>query len=134
MTKLLTVLADEELSNQQLTDILQAAGIEASVEDGAPYQADGVAITTARIREAWNHDTGANECGGRCGEGIAHLDWDELSPEQRKAYGEAACRFMSAQQYEYMLPTETLSDRELDLFNDVALSRDDTDDGEEQAR
>ena len=123
MTQRMTLVLNGTISREDLAGRLAAAGVDATIE-GETYEADGVGITDARIRDAWNHDTGVNGCDGSCNGADAHRDWRSLSEAQRRTYAEAACRFMSAQQYEYMLPGESLTERELTLFAGIALSSD----------
>lgn len=116
-----------KMDGETVTRALRAAGVDADVTADEERFAHGLIVSETLARDAWNHDTGANDCEGRCAPGTQHMTWDSLNEGQRAAYRRAMAEFMKKAQYDQMIAKEVIEVAVMDsTFPSVALEMDQT--------
>ena len=109
----------QDTSPENITNILQAAGLKVNAVRTVTQNHDGIILTETLIKGIWNHETGQAQCKSTEQNPCNHREWDQLSENQQETFTRRLAEFLEYNRQEYLEASTLLEDAE--DFTDVRL-------------
>ena len=111
---------EENISPNEMADILRTAGITVTSGRSATPMISGYTLTLAAAEGIWERESGAGEYTPQCEPACGHRQWYALSAGQQQAFMESYIGFLENRRSEELDLEDLLGDHP--LFQDVTLS------------